>query len=57
MQDAKNPAPTSLKAAVGPWKSSRNHKLCSEEVRLPLVKVTDQTKKVVKSAMAHASLI
>ena len=32
-------------------------KLCSEEVRLPLVKVTDQTKKVVKSAMTHANLI
>ena len=31
--------------------------LCSEEVRLPLVKVTEQTKKVVKSAMSHANLI
>ena len=32
-------------------------KLCSEDVRLPLVKVTDKTKKVVKSAMSHANLI
>ena len=32
-------------------------KLCSEEVRLPLVKITEETKKVVRSAMAHANLI
>ena len=32
-------------------------KLSSEEVRLPLVKITDQTKKAVRSAMEHASLI
>ena len=32
-------------------------KLCSEDVRLPLVKVTDETKKVVKSAMSLANLI
>tara|TARA_B100001123_G_scaffold273595_1_gene304449 strand:+ start:1055 stop:1939 length:885 start_codon:yes stop_codon:yes gene_type:complete len=31
--------------------------LCSDEVRLPLVKVTEQTKKTVKSAMLHADLI
>ena len=31
--------------------------LCSEEVRLPLVKITDETKKAVKSAMTHANLI
>ena len=31
--------------------------LCSDDVRLPLVKVTDETKKAVKSAMGHASLI
>ena len=31
--------------------------LCSEDVRLPLVKVTDETKKSVKSAMVHANLI
>jgi len=31
--------------------------LSSEEVRLPLVKVTEATKKVVKSAMTHANLI
>ena len=32
-------------------------KLCSDEVRLPLVKITEETKKVVKSAMMHAKLI
>ena len=32
-------------------------KLCSEDVRLPLVTVTDKTKKIVKSAMVHANLI
>ena len=31
--------------------------LCSDDVRLPLVKITDETKKAVKSAMAHANLI
>ena len=31
--------------------------LCSEEVRLPLVKITEETKNSVKSAMKHASLI
>ena len=31
--------------------------LCSDDVRLPLVKVTYETKKAVKSAMAHANLI
>ena len=31
--------------------------LCSEDVRLPLVKVTEQTKKTIKSAMVHANLI
>jgi len=31
--------------------------LCTDEVRLPLVKITEKTKKSVKSAMAHASLI
>ena len=31
--------------------------LCSDDVRLPLVKITDETKKIVKSAMAHANLI
>ena len=31
--------------------------LCSDEVRLPLVKITEETKKIVKSAMEHASLI
>ena len=31
--------------------------LCTEDVRLPLVKITDKTKKMVKSAMTHANLI
>jgi len=31
--------------------------LCSEDVRLPLVKITQETKKAVKSAMEYASLI
>ena len=31
--------------------------LCSEDVRLPLVKITEETKKAVKSAMEHANLI
>ena len=31
--------------------------LSLEEVRLPLVKITDETKKAVKSAMVHAGLI
>ena len=32
-------------------------KLSSEEVRLPLVNVTEETKKTVRSAMTHANLI
>ena len=31
--------------------------LCSDEVRLPLVKITNETKKEVKSAMSYANLI
>ena len=31
--------------------------LCSEDVRLPLVKISEDTKKRVKSAMSHANLI
>ena len=31
--------------------------LCTDDVRLPLVKITDETKKAVKSAMKHANLI
>ena len=31
--------------------------LCSDDVRLPLVKITDKTKKEVKSAMTYANLI
>jgi 4-hydroxy-tetrahydrodipicolinate synthase len=32
-------------------------KLASDEVRLPLVNVTEETKKIVRSAMVHANLI
>jgi len=32
-------------------------KLSPDEVRLPLVKVTDETKKVIRSALTHANLI
>ena len=32
-------------------------KLCSEDVRLPLVKVTEPTKKIIKLAMNNAGLI
>ena len=32
-------------------------KLCSDEVRLPLVRVTSETKEKIKSAMQHANLI
>jgi len=32
-------------------------KLCSDEVRLPLVKITEKTKKSVESAMVHANII
>ena len=31
--------------------------LCDDEVRLPLVKVTDDTKKIVKEALLSAKLI
>jgi len=31
--------------------------LCSDDVRLPLVKISDKTKKTVKNAMKHANLI
>ena len=31
--------------------------LCSDDVRLPLVKVTEKTKKIIKSAMLNANLI
>jgi 4-hydroxy-tetrahydrodipicolinate synthase len=32
-------------------------KFCNDDVRLPLVKITEETKKIVKSAMSHANLI
>ena len=31
--------------------------LCSDEVRLPLVKVTEETKKIVKAAMINANIL
>ena len=31
--------------------------LSSDDVRLPLVKVTEPTKKIIKSALLHANLI
>ena len=31
--------------------------LCNDDVRLPLVKVTDDTKKIIKEALKFANLI
>ena len=31
--------------------------LCSDDVRLPLVKITEKTKKIIKSTMINANLI
>ena len=44
-----NPSPVKYAASL--------LKLSSEEVRLPLVKITEETKKTVRSAMVHANLI
>ena len=44
-----NPSPVKYAASL--------LKLSSEDVRLPLVKITDETKKIVRSAMTHANLI
>ena len=44
-----NPAPVKYAASL--------LKLSLEDVRLPLVKVTDETKKIVKSALQGAKLI
>jgi 4-hydroxy-tetrahydrodipicolinate synthase len=44
-----NPSPVKYAASI--------LKLCSEDVRLPLVKVTQQTKTIIKSAMLNAGLI
>ena len=44
-----NPSPVKYAASL--------LKLSSDDVRLPLVKVTEATKKIVKSAMLHANLI
>ena len=44
-----NPAPVKYAAKV--------LGLCSDEIRLPLVNIKDQTKKQVDSALAHAKLI
>ena len=44
-----NPSPVKYAASL--------LKLASDEVRLPLVKVTEETKKTVRSAMVYANLI
>jgi len=44
-----NPSPVKYAASI--------LKLCSDDVRLPLVKVTEPTKKIIKSAMLNAGLI
>ena len=44
-----NPAPVKYAAKI--------LGLCSDEIRLPLVKITEESKKLVKSAMSHAKLI
>ena len=44
-----NPAPVKYAAKI--------LGLCSDEIRLPLVNIKDQTKKQVDSALAHAKLI
>ena len=44
-----NPSPVKYAASI--------LKLCLEDVRLPLVKVTSQTKTIIKSAMLNAGLI
>jgi len=44
-----NPAPVKYAASL--------LNLCNEDVRLPLVKIKEETKKIVKSAMDHANLI
>ncbi len=44
-----NPSPVKYAASL--------LKLSSDDVRLPLVKVTEPTKKIIKSALLHANLI
>jgi len=44
-----NPSPVKYAASL--------LKICPEEVRLPLVKITEETKKKVRSAMVYANLI
>ena len=44
-----NPSPVKYAASL--------LKLCTEDVRLPLVKITSSTKEKVKSAMQHAGLL
>ena len=47
-----------IESSPSPVKYAANLlKLCSDEVRLPLVKVTAETKIKIKSAMVHANLI
>ncbi len=44
-----NPSPVKYAASL--------LKLCSDDVRLPLVRVTEPTRKIIKSAMLNACLI
>ena len=44
-----NPSPVKYAAKI--------LKLCDDDVRLPLVKVTDETKEIVKKALKSANLI
>ena len=47
-----------IESSPSPVKYAANLlKLCSDEVRLPLVRVTSETKEKIKSAMQHANLI
>ena len=46
---ASNPSPVKYAAKL--------LNLCDDEVRLPLVKVTDSTKQIVKKALQSANLI
>ena len=47
-----------IESSPSPVKYAANLlKLCSDEVRLPLVRVTSETKDKIKSAMLHANLI
>ena len=46
-----------IESSPSPVKYAASLLNLSDEVRLPLVKITEETKKAVKSAMLHANLI